>query len=176
MRCLFTVSLASAVCVLLRANGASAQVRRAEPLRGGNENPPVLTDGTGNFRAELSPDGPTFRLLYDVLSEEGDSDVTQAHLHVGNPGNNGGIVVFLCANDPIVTPPPATARECPDSPNVVEGEIVEDDVLADPDGVLEAGDLEGLVRLIRQGAVYVNVHTDEHTGGEVRGQMSPRIR
>ena len=47
MRCLMTVSLAAAGCVLLLADGASAQqIRRAEPLRGGNENPPVVTDGT----------------------------------------------------------------------------------------------------------------------------------
>jgi hypothetical protein len=173
-----TLSLASAAVVLALASAASAQqVRRAEPLRGGNENPPIVTDGTGNFRARLFPDRIEDRLRYDVLSEEGEevSDVTQAHLHVANPGNNGGIVAFLCSN--VGTPGGVTAPECPDSPGEVEGEITAEDVLVDnPDGVLTAGDLEGLERLIRQGAIYVNIHTNDHGGGEVRGQMTPRTR
>ena len=31
-------------------------------------------------------------------------------------------------------------------------------------------------RLIDQGSVYANVHTDNHTGGEIRGQLEPRRR
>lgn len=182
MRCWTTFSLASAALVLLVADGASAQqVRRAEPMRGGNENPPVFSDGTGRFRARLFDDRIEFRLRYDVASEDpdnGPSDVTQAHLHVGNPGNNGGIVAFLCVNPPLPAPPsPATTPSaCPSSPGEVEGEIVADDVLADADGVLEAGDLDGLMKLIRQGSVYANAHTNAHGSGEVRGQVAPRIR
>jgi hypothetical protein len=36
------------------------------------------------------------------------SDALQAHLHIANPGNNGGIVVFLCSNHGN-TPPDATS-------------------------------------------------------------------
>jgi hypothetical protein len=42
--------------------------------------------------------------------------------------------------------------------------------------VITAGDLAGLARLIRQGAVYANVHSDDFPAGEVRGQLSPRRR
>jgi hypothetical protein len=70
----------------------------AERLLGGNENPPVISDGSGRFRARVSEDRIGFTLRYDVASE--DSDVTQAHLHIQNPGNNGGIVVFLCSGIP----------------------------------------------------------------------------
>jgi hypothetical protein len=158
--------------LVLCDTAAAQQVRRAERMTGANENPPVVTDASGNFRARIFADRIEFRLRYGGL----EGDVTQAHLHVGNPGNNGAIVVFLCANDPFAPPAPATAPECPASPNVVEDVIDPADVLADDDGVLEAGDLEGLARLIRQGAVYANVHSGLHGAGEVRGQMSPRIR
>jgi hypothetical protein len=171
--------LASAGCMLVLSDAASAQqVRRAERLLGGNENPPVITDGTGNFRARLFGDRIEFRLRYDVGFDN--SDVTQAHLHIANPGNNGGIVAFLCSNAGN-TPDGATERECPPSPEVITGDIVAADVQAVTEGdpavtIIEAGDLEGLARLIRQGSVYANVHSDDFPLGEVRGQLSPRKR
>jgi hypothetical protein len=165
--------LVSAGLVLALCDTAAAQqVRRAERLVGANENPPVVTDASGNFRAVIFANRIEFRLRYGPL----EGDATQAHLHVGNPGTNGAIVVFLCANDPFAPPAPATAPECPVSAGVVEDVIDPEDVLEDDDGVLEAGDLDGLKRLIRQGAVYANVHSGAHGAGEVRGQISPRIR
>jgi hypothetical protein len=162
--------LLSATLVPVFGDAGAAQQVTAEPLRGGNENPPVISEGSGTFRVQLQ--NGSFRLRYDVASDA--SDVTQAHLHIGNPGTNGGIVVYLCSNEGN-TPAGATERECPASPGEVTGEILETDVLAVPD-IIEAGDLEGLERLARQGAVYANVHTDDHASGEVRGQLSPRRR
>ena len=162
---------------MLGEAASAQQIRRAEKLLGGNENPPVVTDATGSFRAELFAD----RIEYQVALRRRrtpDSDVTQAHLHIANPGNNGDIAAFLCSN----RPPAAHAPRCPPSPGVVEGEIVAADVreVTDVDDpavtILEAGDLDGLARLIRQGSVYANVHSEDHPGGEIRGQMSPRIR
>ena len=79
------------------------------------------------------------------------------------------------------TPEGATVRECPDSPGEVTGDIVKDDVQPVSEGdppveIIAAGDLEGLMRLIEQSSVYANVHTDDHPGGEIRGQMNPRRR
>ena len=107
-----------------------------------------------------------FQLTYDVGAEGSAPD--QAHLHIANPGNNGGIVVFLCSNLGN-TPVGATVRECPPSPGQVVGDIVAGDVLPVVDGeppaatpIIGAGDLEGLKLLIEQGAVYANVHTPAH--------------
>jgi CHRD domain len=171
--------ISSATFLLALGDAGSAQPVRTEQLFGGNENPPVVSDGSGTFRAEIRDNRIPFQLIYDVGSD--DSDATQAHLHIANPGNNGGIVVFLCSNPPIVPPEGVTQRECPPSPGEVTGDIAADDVLAVAEGdppveIFAAGDLEGLKRLIDQGAVYVNVHTTDHGAGEVRGQMSPRPR
>jgi hypothetical protein len=170
--------ISSATFLLALGDAGSAQPVRTERLLGGNENPPVVSDGSGTFRAEIRDDRIPFQLIYDV--EFDGSDAMQAHLHIANPGNNGGIVVFLCSNLGN-TPPQATQRDCPASPGEVSGDIVADDVLAVAEGdppveIFEAGDLEGLKRLIDQGAVYVNVHTTDHGAGEVRGQMSSRPR
>jgi hypothetical protein len=181
MKRLGLAMLASAGCMLALGETALGQdVERAERLRGGNENPPVISDGTGNFRATIFDDRIEFRLRYDV--ETGDSDVREAHLHIANPGNNGGIVAFLCSNEGN-TPAGATVRACPPSPEVITGDIVADDVLevteVDPPAtttIIDAGDLEGLALLIQQGSVYANVHTDDFPAGEIRGQLNPRRR
>jgi CHRD domain len=175
-----TVLLLSAMFLPTLGDTASAQQERSERLLGGNENPPVISDGSGSFRVRFEGDSATFRLRYDVASEG--SDVTQAHWHISNPGTNGGIVVWFCANPPIV--PPVEVPECPPSPADLTGDIVAADVQAvvveeegePPVEIIAAGDLEGLQRLIEQSSVYVNVHSDNHPSGEVRGQMNPRRR
>lgn len=181
MRRFATTLMVSAIFLPALGNADTADDDRAGRLLGGNENPPVISAGSGSFTATSEGDAIAFQLTYDVASDE--SDVVQAHLHIANPGNNGGIVVFLCSNPPIVPPDGVTQRGCPPSPGEVSGEILAEDVLAVVEGeppaateIIAAGDLEGLQRLIEQSAVYVNVHTDDHPGGEIRGQMNPRRR
>jgi hypothetical protein len=171
----FAVTLLLSVSFLPALGSApTAAQDRAEELLGGNENPPVITEGSGSFTAASAPDAIAYELNYDVGSVE--SDVQQAHLHVGNPGTNGPIVVFLCSNLP-----GATVQACQPSPGRVTGNIVAADVQAATGGdppveIIAAGDLVGLQRLIEQSAVYVNVHTVNHPAGEIRGQMNPRRR
>jgi hypothetical protein len=178
MRKFAALLLLSATLLPGLANAEPSRYVRVERLVGGNENPPVLSEGSGSLRAWFGYDRIVFRLRYDVASE--DSDATQSHLHIGNPGTNGGIVVFLCTNLGN-TPLGATARECPPSPGLVTGYIVADDVQQVAPGdppveIIAAGNLEGLKRLINQSSVYVNVHTDDHGSGEIRGQTNPRPR
>jgi CHRD domain len=178
MRRFAIVLVSSAAFLPALGNAQTAEQERGERLLGGNENPPVISEGSGSFTATSEADAIAFELNYDVGSAE--SDVQQAHLHVANPGNNGPIVVFLCSNLGNV-PPGATAQACPPSPGTVTGNIVAADVLAASEGdpaveVMAAGDLEGLKLLIEQSSVYVNVHTVDHPAGEIRGQMNPRRR
>lgn len=174
-----TALLTSAMFLPTLGDPASAQHVRSERLLGGNENPPVISDGSGRFTARLRENRIPFRLRYD-FSEE--TQVLQAHLHIANPGVNGGIVVWLCANPPVMPPEGVTPPACPSPSGEVSGDIVEDDVRQVPEGVspeeaiIEAGDLDGLKRLIEQSSVYANVHTADHMGGEIRGQMEPRRR
>ena len=174
MRFLSSILLLSSCLSLAASDAAQAQqTGRAERLLGGNENPPVISDGTGQFLPQISVDQLSFELSYDGLA-----DVQEAHLHIANPSNNGGIVVFLCSNLGNV-PAGATPRECPPPPGEVAGDIIATDVLAvveDTTTVIAAGDLPGLIQLIRQGSVYANVHTLVHPAGEIRGQLFPRIR
>lgn len=161
----------AAVLLLGLVLAAPSRADEKAELLGADENPPVVSEGVGDFKAKIRGDRIDFRLTYDVAS--GGSDIQQAHIHVENPGTNGPIAVFLCSNLGN-TPAGATQRDCPPSPGEVEGEIVASDVITA--GNVMAGDLDGLARLIEDGATYANVHTNSVPSGEVRGQINPRKR
>lgn len=91
------------------------------------------------------------------------SDAFAAHIHFGHPTDNGGILVFLCGgNDK-----PACALRG----GTVRGTIRAADVLAIPEQGVAAGDGSALLRIIRAGLAYVNVHTQNFPDGEIRGQI-----
>ena len=173
MRYHSAVSLTALAALLLAVSASTSALAddEAEELLGANENPPVVSAGKGEFEVEIEDDRIKFELTYDVAS--GGSDITQAHIHVQNPGNNGPIVVFLCTNLGN-NPMGATQRDCPPSPGEVTGEIVAGDVITA--GNVSAGDLEAVKRLLEDGAIYANVHTDAVPSGEIRGQVNPRER
>lgn len=132
---------------------------RAE-LRGRNEAPLTLSAGRG--RLELTVND-TDTSVHFVLHYEGLlTPVTQSHIHVGQRNVNGGVTVFFCGG-----PRPA----CPASPGTVEGDFVASDVLPQTTQQLEAGNLAKLLRAIRAGQTYANVHTQTSPAGEIRGQI-----
>jgi Cu/Zn superoxide dismutase len=111
-------------------------------LSGDNEVPAVMTSASGYASAVLSLDGSQLQVevLYDSLS----GPVTGAHLHMGAPGTNGGVVLDLSANV-----------------------ILEGLIRATVDIDL------GLAAMLRTGGIYVNVHTLLNPGGEIRAQLEP---
>lgn len=163
-RVVSTTSVRRAAAVQAPAGRRRAQGRtevfRAE-LTGFEEVPPVLTPARGSFRAQLAADGGSldFELTFTDLT----SQSTAAHIHLGQPRVNGPVAVFLCGGD--------AGPECPGMGGTVRGTITSDDVLSVPEQGLVAGDLAGLVRLMRAGVTYVNVHSTMFPGGEIRGQL-----
>ena len=135
----------------------------------------ISTTGRGTFRATIDKDGKviSYRLTYRDL----EGDVTQAHIHFGQKHTVGGIVVWLCQT--AGTPAPAAVAAAtpfctPGKEGDITGTIVAAQVLAQPLQGFEAGEFDELVRAIRAGATYANVHTMLHGAGEVRGQVHRR--
>jgi hypothetical protein len=162
--------------VLLAVMGsllALATVAKADQigalLTGYEESPSVSTTGSGEFTATVDPDGEVIEYTATYSALQG--TVTQAHIHVGQLGVNGSIVIFLCqtAANP---DPTGLAPECPQE-GTVSGTITAANVIAGEDASqqLAEEDLAAVVTAIRAGAAYANVHTDVSPGGEIRGQL-----
>jgi CHRD domain len=153
---------------LITANMAKAEQIGAL-LTGYEESPSVSTTGTGEFTATIAPDGDT--IFYSETYSGLQGTVTQSHIHVGQLGVNGSVVIFLCqtAANP---DPTGLAPQCPQEGSV-SGTITAANVIAGATASqqLAAGDLSAVVAAIRAGAAYANVHTTPSPGGEVRGQI-----
>ncbi len=139
-------------------------------LTGYEETPAaVSTTGRGEFTATIDPDGDT--IVYTETFSGLQGPVTQSHIHVGQPGVSGSVVIFLCqtAANP---DPTGLAPQCPQE-GTVTGTITTANVIAGATASqqLVAGDLAAVVAAIRAGAAYANVHTNPSPGGEIRGQI-----
>jgi hypothetical protein len=138
-------------------------------LSGYEEVPAISTSGGGTFRASINRAGTqiSFKLTYGNLV----GAVTQAHIHFGQLSVNGGIMVFLCSN--LGNGPVGTAA-CPPSGSV-SGTITAANVVgaASAQGIA-AGEFAEVVKAIRHGVAYANVHSTLYPGGEIRGQLRDR--
>ena len=141
-------------------------------LNGYEETPLTLdTPATGEFKAKIRSGGTI--IDYELSYRDTESAVTQAHIHFGRPAIGGGIVLFLCTNlgnAPASVPKP---QECPAAPATITGTLMAADVIAVPGQGISSGaaGLAEVLRAIRAGAAYANVHTTVRTGGEIRGQI-----
>jgi len=141
--------------------------RRVEArLLGVCEVPSISTTAHGTFTADIDDEGRliTWSLTYQDLS----TPVEQAHIHFGEQHTNGGISAFLCSN---LGNGPADTQPCPETTATLNGTITAELIVGPEDQGISAGEWEELVRGIRMGAAYVNVHTTAFPAGEIRGQI-----
>ena len=151
---------------------ASGGNNERETLTGYEEFPALSTPGVGEFRASISRsrDEISYRLTFSDL----ETDATQAHIHFENRTNNGPIVVFLCTN---LGNGPAGTQACPAAGGTIRGTITPADIGAGAAAQgLAAGEFDEFVRAIRAGATYVNVHSADRPGGEIRAQLGDHDR
>jgi hypothetical protein len=151
--------------VAAAAAGGGGNVR--EELIGYQEVPAVSTTGHGSLRATVRSDRIEYRLRYSDL----ESPAQQAHIHLGDDHTNGGISVFFCSN---LGNGPAGTEPCPpgtDGADEVSGEFTAADVIGPSGQGITAGEFDELVRAIRAGVTYANVHSTQFPGGEIRGNI-----
>jgi CHRD domain len=158
-----TAALAIAVTTAVAGDGDQVKAR----LTGFEEVPVNSTVARGDFRAQLrvSQSEIQYRLRYSDL----EGTVQVAHIHLGQRSVNGGVAVFLCSN---MGGAPAGTPACPPPPATVEGTIGPEDIVGPAAQGLVQGEFDELVRAIRAGVTYANVHSSKFPNGEIRGQIS----
>ncbi len=163
-------------------NGTSASQGFAQPtgvpgqtmfhteLFGAQEVPAVTTPLKGVFTMTL--DETARQIMYTLQGvniADASSAVQQAHIHTGLVGENGPVNLFLCTdlnNAPVGAPP-----LCNGLAATVSGTLTAADLIAAGGTDIFADVVAGL----NAGAMYVNAHTVDNPGGEIRGQIGKNV-
>lgn len=135
-------------------------------LNGFAENLTALsTPAKGRFTATINRarDSIDYELSYEGFP----TAVQQAHIHFGQRYQNGGISVFLCTN---LGNSPGT-QACPSPAGTIRGTFTAANVIGPAAQGIAAGEFDELLKAIEEGATYVNIHTTQYPGGEIRGQI-----
>src|SRR5918996_63374 len=140
------------VAMLATVSAAYADDLKFEAeLSGAHEVPPVTTEGEGEAKFESDGSSVDFELKWDDLS----TPAFAAHIHCGVTGMNGPVGVTLFAGS-----------------MGTEGEVESTFTGPDPGNACGWMDLADVLGEMATGGAYVNVHTTQHPGGEVRGQVA----
>ena len=130
-------------------------------LHGANEVPAINSNATASFKATIQENGAiTFTETFQNLT----SNAIFSHIHFGKNHVAGGVMIFLCGGGGQPACPAATS-------GTFSGSITPANVTGPTAQGITAGDLASALRAIRQGAGYVNLHSVNFPGGEVRGQV-----
>lgn len=157
MKKLSVYLFALALLVLVPALGMAAEkshTYKAE-LSGRAVVPQVTTTAKGMATFESAMGG---KELQYKLTVEDIENVTAAHIHIGKKGKNGPPVAGLFAGP---------KKEGKFSGMLGEGTITDKDLV----GPMAGKTVKDLIKALRSGELYVNVHTDKYPDGELRGRI-----
>jgi hypothetical protein len=131
---------------------------------------PISTRASGEFKAEIIKDDTiAYELTYSGL----EGTVTQGHIHFGQRFAAGGIALWLCQTTTNADPT-KLAPTCPQEaqgPTTVKGNLTVANLVGPAAQGIAAGDFAEILKAIRAGVTYANVHSSTFTGGEIRGQI-----
>jgi hypothetical protein len=122
----------------------------------------INTNGFATLKTHLDDTTSTitFRLEFSGLS----STLLVAHYHFAQEHTIGGVMVFLCGGGGQPACPAATS-------GVISGTITPANVVGPTAGGIQPGDMASVLAAIRNKASYVNMHTVNFPGGEIRGTI-----
>ncbi len=157
---LLSILLPAAAIIASGPLNAASGLRCEAMLSGAQEVPDVMTDASGRIVAMFDA---AFTRVHVRLRVRGAPTADGAHFHCARPGANGPVAFGLVSPGPLFF-----------DGGVVKGMLVNDDFTgADCVGSVDrpVNNIAALAFAMRDGLVYINVHTLENPGGEIRGQM-----
>lgn len=151
MRSIFRITTTILIAVLASFPARGAIVNLAATLDPSSEVPPVSVPGAMGSAAMVL-DTDTWELGWVISFEGLTGEATAAHFHEAPAGSNGPVVLNLDT----------------DSGVVLSG-------IGSSAGIFAGGKILGAedVDDILNGFWYINIHTAENLGGEIRGQVLP---
>lgn len=163
-RKLIRILLPVAAIIASSAVNANSGLRCEAKLSGAQTTGNVETDASGKLVAKFDA---AFTEVDVRLRVRGAPDASRAHFHCARPGANGPIAFGLFAPGPLsfngrvargtLINEDFNGAEC----DVVDGNFVDRPV----------NNIAALAFAMRDGLVYINVHTPANPSGEIRGQM-----
>lgn len=135
-------------------DAAQAKQQFKAKLKGDNEVPAVTTQAEGKASLKVKESNIKYKLNITDLA-----DVTMVHIHQGKAGENGEPVVDLLA---------AGNKQKTSKGLFINGSITDSSLI----GPMKGKTVSDLASSISAGNNYVNVHTQAHPDGEIRGQLT----
>jgi hypothetical protein len=123
-------------------------------LSGKEQVPPIESNATGIAEITTLEENSTGVVYYTVNASNA-AEVTSGHIHMGKQGENGPVVATLFKYD------------SPRNEAAANGYITADKL----EGPMLGKQVSDLINAITNGETYVNIHTEGHPNGEIRGQI-----
>ncbi len=157
--CLMIIITAMASIVMTASLGTSIAAQQGQTfsatLSGGDENPPTKSNATAVAQFQTSTDNS--QVSYWV-NATGLKKITAAHIHSGNQGESGQVVVAL-----------SKGKSANKNLEInLKGNITKSDLV----GPLKGKEVSELANLLNNGSAYVNLHTAKYPKGAIQGQIS----
>jgi hypothetical protein len=140
----------------LRFSATLSGAQEVTTLPGG-----VDTNGTGKIRAQF--DKGLTQVVVRLRTKELSSSAVAAHFHCAPAGQNGNVVFGLVSPGQCEGLMEGKIRKCT---------LTNEDFTGNGCSVgAPVNNIAALAFAMREGRIYVNVHTPANGGGEIRGQM-----
>ena len=145
--------LSSTTTVFAVQGGEGDKQKFTAHLFGDQQVPPVPTNASGMAWFKPIQDNVWFNITITDIQ-----GITMAHIHSGKQGENGPPIVPLYKSD------------TPSGPIV--GLLSKGNITADTfQGPMAGKPISDLITAMQNGKAYVNIHTQKHPDGEIRGQI-----
>ena len=154
---LATISLVLLIGAILTGNNMAFAAKFTALMSGDQEVPPVDTTATGKTTFRTSSNDTSMKYKVNIT---GFSNASAAHIHLGKAGANGDVIVDLLTG----------MKKNPTKVGMaIRGNITDSSLT----GPMQGKTITDLITAINSGDTYVNVHTQSHPDGEIRGQIQP---